>query len=102
MEDKGGGVLAKTEQLRMVAVSGGRPCQDGLSEERFPPQGDEPACVEVPRMETPQAHVISITSDPSRSKMGQEPSYRDAGQRQVNETRYPYVHMVRNGGFVVA
>ena len=55
---------AKANQLRVPGVPTREPPQDSLSEKPLPPHGNQPARVQVPRMQGPQSHTRSTPGRP--------------------------------------
>jgi len=49
-------LLPKSKKLRMMDVSSRLSSEYGLGKKPFPPQSNEPAGVEVLRVQTPDAH----------------------------------------------
>ncbi len=57
-------VVPETDQLRVPEVTPGLPPQNGLSQQRLPPEGDKPRPIQVSRMQTPETHYRMTTSLP--------------------------------------
>ncbi len=54
-------VVPETDQLRVTPVTPGLSPQDGLSQQRLPPEGDKPRPIKVSRMQTPETHYRMMT-----------------------------------------
>src|SRR5579871_2196675 len=54
-------MTAEAMQLRMGSVAAGLPAQHRLRQQRFAPQGHEPACIEIARMQRPEAHARNLS-----------------------------------------
>jgi hypothetical protein len=55
------GVLPEADQLRMADVAARCSSQNGLSEEAFAPQCDQPGRVQISRVKRPETHRASIS-----------------------------------------
>src|SRR5262245_2882492 len=59
---------AKAIELRVGYVAGRPPAQDGLREEPFPPECDEPASIQELRVKAPETHATRVISLPSPAR----------------------------------